>query len=904
MGTGVLSLLVVRPYGAAFAPVITRYAGDKSVQILECSSTLEAVSRARHLEWAFILCHVGSQEDLVKVITMMKFLSVSVKKKRVRAFATVKQLRDNSIEPNLKFYGVSEVVFEPISEKSILFKIDRQLRLSLTLLRRERQATGGGAGAAPAAANPASRRSGPPSTAAAGPRRGGPDSGEDAGGKPRARLLWGPPISLQSDFWLATGAEIKSVRDRWLIRLDGPDMTFGKWIRIKDSGDPGIWQWVSSGGERDPFYRDKGIWCFRGQRPELQGERWFFTGPVPELYFADDAALRASVRARKFSVDADGNLTIAKDSAAARAMRRLVLDSFNADVAERMLRDSREQGRRPGTGRSSEPAYAVRAPAEAGGADPADGFTRLPGAPATAPAEPLPGANKVTPARMRYQGPLNLRSDCWVLEERKPRRVAAKWVVRMMGPGTDSGRWERYRGSDTTWIWMPTPREGEADPFVREKGSWVFHGQLPKLQDSDWIFVGETPRLEFLPEGRPNQGHGFARISVDPSGVLLLARDSPQALALRSLLRESQRRKIRSDEAEADDVGPNSDGVGGEEANRAGDRGRVDKIADRMHVTHQEASDASDDARGGGWGSVGARAPEGSESQDDYLRADATEEGGVGGPERQRVAAGRRGAEGVELSRPDLDSEVSGGAERGDFFLESEAARQGKDLSVDLDPEGLGRELNGEFSNDDRAGRELNARLGTDDLGTELVYDGEGDVAGAGPRDGRGDDAAKKKAKGAGIEPAPDPAHPSLSAIALAALMSELVIRREMSRPDAARKYCDYVAKASGGMKVELWDRVAFVGDRQWDCVGTDSGAAGSRLDAVEKLKSEPKLIEEGLIVVPIYLTASQGVAGGALVICGTGAERVPMDWVQAAGRMTVGLLKAHSASPASSVAA
>jgi len=138
---------------------------------------------------------------------------------------------------------------------------------------------------------------------------------------------------------------------------------------------------------------------------------------------------------------------------------------------------------------------------------------------------------------------------------------------------------------------------------------------------------------------------------------------------------------------------------------------------------------------------------------------------------------------------------------------------------------------------------------------------------------------------------------PTLSALALLFLASELVARREGDLRSRCDRYCAYLTASFGGLRAELW---ILVPEQGWTCVGTPDRQPGlyrecARVGAgLRALKSIPMRIVE--------VRPSLQDAIGILVIGGRGAQKVDINYAQTAARAAVGLVfgakAAHAAVP------
>lgn len=315
-----------------------------------------------------------------------------------------------------------------------------------------------------------------------------------------------PPLELMSDCWSVQTKGIRRIGGRWILKVLGPGPEHGAWSEIEAAdGGEGAWCWNPADPEHDPFIQEQGSWVCFGRKPEYQSGGWMMNARTPQLGFYYEGECYG----RKLALGENGQLQVAQDSEAARSALQLV-----QQVA-----------------------------AEKAGATPAKGGA------AASRLEPEgvgPGAPEIISGE-----PLELESDCWLIQNRKPKRVANRWSVTLLGPAPHAGKWVSIENpgeaasEEAFWRWVP--HDPENDPFIREEGAWVFRGFQPKFSEVAWVFVGESPELSFYYEG---ESYG-SKLRGDKRGRLTVARDSAAALARLPLMEASLDRVVPSKTAQS-----------------------------------------------------------------------------------------------------------------------------------------------------------------------------------------------------------------------------------------------------------------------------------------------------------------------------------------------------------------
>jgi hypothetical protein len=130
------------------------------------------------------------------------------------------------------------------------------------------------------------------------------------------------------------------------------------------------------------------------------------------------------------------------------------------------------------------------------------------------------------------------------------------------------------------------------------------------------------------------------------------------------------------------------------------------------------------------------------------------------------------------------------------------------------------------------------------------------------------------------------PPGPTLSPLALAFLMSELVNDRSKSLSQGAERYCAYLSASCGGLQTELWYR----GQAGWSCAATSEGVRKVHEAEASSVEQDPATRFHGSDTL-VAAVRFRGQVCGALVIHGAGTEGVKSDYAEAAARVACGLV-------------
>ncbi len=493
---GVMPILLAEPYSPVFKQVVERLSADPLLQVVECGAYADAVGIARKIGTCLVLIHAPNPKDFSQQLQLLKNLNKEIQNKTIRVIVTSKTTDQIPPDSKLEVFGCSEFIREPIQEKSLVFKMEKHIR---TLMQGQK----GKIQAAQSGGNHESI--------------GFIESPElFHASLETIRLL--PELKIENDFWLLAGGGAKIVGGRWTVRLVGPGPAAGHWLKsdyvaeIEESG-VSYWEWTPTNTSGDTFIKNGGTWIFRGQRPEFQNGLWQFVSKNPELFFYRDLEKLGS----KLIQDEHDILCVTKDSTIAREFLALIKSSLN----KKLSTNSNDKKIK------AAPTIRARDALVAG---------------VTQEGVQTKATNEALPYRLVQ--PLQIKSDCWLLQKRRPRWIGGRWVIKLLGPGPSTGTWlpysmpgeisEKLRNSDERfWQWAPN---SDPDLFVVEEGAWIFFGLMPKIEDDQWLFVGKTLSLSFV----HNSVSKGDRITVDSSGTLLIAWDSEYAKEMLPKLEQSQ----------------------------------------------------------------------------------------------------------------------------------------------------------------------------------------------------------------------------------------------------------------------------------------------------------------------------------------------------------------------------
>ncbi|MEW6057852.1 MAG: hypothetical protein AB1540_14690, partial [Bdellovibrionota bacterium] len=206
-------------------------------------------------------------------------------------------------------------IVEPISEKSLTFKVGLQIKALKAQRRglrqadlRERDAKTKGASK--------DKKSVP-----------GQDDQPSVEGVEEKEAIDNP-----GDVWVFKGKQPKKKGGKWSMRMKGPDPSEGEWVPVEDKeGSGNKWRFQ----EKDADPKKKSGWEWTGDKPEFANGEWGFQGGKPSLNLVNE---KGETEAAKVESDGAGGIVVTKDSET--ALRK----EEERELAQAMTRAEKKKG--------------------------------------------------------------------------------------------------------------------------------------------------------------------------------------------------------------------------------------------------------------------------------------------------------------------------------------------------------------------------------------------------------------------------------------------------------------------------------------------------------------------------------------------------------------------------------
>jgi hypothetical protein len=488
-----IQVLVVEPYGPSFAGLISKLNQNPQIQIVECRDLSDGSATARQFGSCVFLAHIPNPNSMDANLTALKQMAMPIRQKKIRPIYTTK-VKNPVVHEALTAQGCTDVIDEPINERQMIFKIEKHIKALQAL---KPKATG--------QAQQAIKKT--------GAKEERKQAAMGTGKKAQVHLV--DPLEISSDCWLLSRVQPSKVGGRWNLQLEGPGPKLGKWEKIKGTeGANEQWRWIPSDPATDPAHQIPGAWVLKGKRPEYHSGTWNFSGSLLELTFVHDG----KVLATKVVTNSRGDLMLAGNSLIAQD-HRLLYGQLSTMASARTKGTSGENGKEKSAKKDG------------------NSLRRR-----QAGAEESTSSEDEKKAAVKLVDPCKLQSDFWLVHPTKPSRANRRWILRLYGPGPTAGRWvelDTGDASDQYWKWEPT--DPKTTPFLKEKGTWVFKGLLPKFTEDSWLFVGRKPDLSFY-EDQKKLG---TRVAVENTVTLLLCKNSNAANAFVPEIQKSLSKVIK-----------------------------------------------------------------------------------------------------------------------------------------------------------------------------------------------------------------------------------------------------------------------------------------------------------------------------------------------------------------------
>jgi hypothetical protein len=319
-----VQIVLVQEYTESVAKLKRYFDGDSNINVYE-----SAIGWVPPLTKRLLPCLViGSAKDsseIIKILSLLKSLRQDIREKLVK-FIMIGPFNNPMIIQKFEEFGCHEFIIEPISEKSLIFKLNLQTKAALgqrkmlrkTELRKREQEK--------KEAEQLEKKK--LKKAKDGELDADDDDyvdegadddldGDDEGTSKKKNVKEDDASPLGNDVWVFKKNKPARQGGNWVMRMKGPNPKAGEWQDAgKDKSGETRWRYM----EKDPVTGElkKGGegWEATGEKPEFTNGEWTFKGKKPSLGYVDSTGKKEG---SKFNVDADGKMRMTKDTSAALA---------------------------------------------------------------------------------------------------------------------------------------------------------------------------------------------------------------------------------------------------------------------------------------------------------------------------------------------------------------------------------------------------------------------------------------------------------------------------------------------------------------------------------------------------------------------------------------------------------
>jgi hypothetical protein len=290
-------------------------AEDRAI-VHRARTPVETLETFRQIGRAVVLISVSEPAHLKMAVTLLALLNSESKAGIVR-IAVITGLDHPDLDRVLKKNGCNDLIWTTVKARGVRVKLMRHW----SLLERGKSGTAASIAAARASKGWKARSLAPVV--------------EKVGTGDPPHVVESASLEMQEDYWIVRARAARKVRDHWIIKLLGPAPSAGRWIKSPTEAES--WDWTPQKKEDNPFMV-AGVWTFSGKQPEFRDALWTLMGEKPRLVYLESGG---SERVR-LHVDVNGNLVMARNSAAARRFMPAIKASLDNEL--RLKREKFSKG--------------------------------------------------------------------------------------------------------------------------------------------------------------------------------------------------------------------------------------------------------------------------------------------------------------------------------------------------------------------------------------------------------------------------------------------------------------------------------------------------------------------------------------------------------------------------------
>lgn len=128
---GILPVFILQPVGTAISSIRDLLARDQTLKLFDCNNNLQVISLIQKIGGGIVLTHAKDEVTANRIIALMRAIKSNVKNGTVRVVMTTAS-RDANAVHYFEKQGVSDVMIEPVGLKSFEHKFRRHQKLLAT----------------------------------------------------------------------------------------------------------------------------------------------------------------------------------------------------------------------------------------------------------------------------------------------------------------------------------------------------------------------------------------------------------------------------------------------------------------------------------------------------------------------------------------------------------------------------------------------------------------------------------------------------------------------------------------------------------------------------------------------------------------------------------------------------
>jgi hypothetical protein len=288
-------IVVLEPCTKTVEELLKTIRDRKQAELIRVSIPEEAVQLVRQFQPCMLVVCLQENNELPQRVSLFKNLESSIKYGLLKTLF-VSNVKNKQIGTLITSLGVTDFMEEPVPLRTLQFKSNLQLKAVETIRKQQEMKKA--------------------SQEKIVFKKNGKKEGGESPDEPQAKPT--PALQLDEDSFLFKNSGVKKVGRKTVVELEGPDPASGEWVSHDDQGNAqAAWRWVPEEEKDSPEAKRGDGWVHSGDKPQFQeaSRKWQMASEKPELAYQKDGKKVA----KKISVNAAGEVTVAADSAKAEA---------------------------------------------------------------------------------------------------------------------------------------------------------------------------------------------------------------------------------------------------------------------------------------------------------------------------------------------------------------------------------------------------------------------------------------------------------------------------------------------------------------------------------------------------------------------------------------------------------